>query len=133
MIRRPPRSTLFPYTTLFRSGRFGDEPPAYSRGIADVGGRATDPRVSSSRLRDTKRQQATPPPPMKVLLVTMYFPPAGGGGVQRPLKIATHLPSFGIETHVLAPDDPKWVHRDEDAVPPTQAWVHRARYHGPRG
>ena len=70
---------------------------------------------------------------MKVLLVTMYFPPAGGGGVQRPLKIATHLPSFGIETHVLAPDDPKWVHRDEEAAPPTQAWVHRARYHGPRG
>jgi hypothetical protein len=70
---------------------------------------------------------------MKVLLVTMYFPPAGGGGVQRPLKFATHLPSFGIETHVLAPDDPKWVHRDDEATPPTQAWVHRARYHGPRG
>src|SRR2546429_2895905 len=25
MIRRPPRSTLFPYTTLFRSGAFGGE------------------------------------------------------------------------------------------------------------
>src|SRR2546422_5468366 len=25
MIRRPPRSTLFPYTTLFRSGRFVDD------------------------------------------------------------------------------------------------------------
>src|SRR3712207_8386120 len=24
MIRRPPRSTLFPYTTLFRSNNFGD-------------------------------------------------------------------------------------------------------------
>src|SRR6266496_6022923 len=24
MIRRPPRSTLFPYTTLFRSGDWGD-------------------------------------------------------------------------------------------------------------
>src|SRR5690348_11540643 len=24
MIRRPPRSTLFPYTTLFRSGRYED-------------------------------------------------------------------------------------------------------------
>src|SRR5258708_30190047 len=24
MIRRPPRSTLFPYTTLFRSGRCGE-------------------------------------------------------------------------------------------------------------
>jgi glycosyltransferase involved in cell wall biosynthesis len=70
---------------------------------------------------------------MKVLLISMYFPPAGGGGVQRPLKFATHLPSFGIETHVLAPDDPKWVHRDEDVRPPTQAWIHRAPYHGPRG
>ena len=70
---------------------------------------------------------------MKVLLVTLYFPPAGGGGVQRPLKFATHLPSLGIETHVLAPDDPKWVHRDEELQPPTQAWVHRARYVGPKG
>src|SRR5688572_32732959 len=26
MIRRPPRSTLFPYTTLFRSGDEGDAP-----------------------------------------------------------------------------------------------------------
>src|SRR5258708_18037797 len=25
MIRRPPRSTLFPYTTLFRSGSAGDD------------------------------------------------------------------------------------------------------------
>jgi glycosyltransferase involved in cell wall biosynthesis len=69
---------------------------------------------------------------VKVLLVTMYFPPAGGGGVQRPLKLATHLPSLGIETHVLAPDDPKWLHRDEELRPPTQAFVHRARYLGPK-
>jgi glycosyltransferase involved in cell wall biosynthesis len=70
---------------------------------------------------------------MKLLLVTMYFPPAGGGGVQRPLKLATHLPALGIETHVLAPDDPKWVHRDEELALPTQAWVHRVRYVGPKG
>jgi glycosyltransferase involved in cell wall biosynthesis len=70
---------------------------------------------------------------VKVLLVTLYFPPAGGGGVQRPLKFATHLPELGIETHVLAPDDPKWIHRDEELVPPTLAWVHRARYLGPKG
>jgi glycosyltransferase involved in cell wall biosynthesis len=70
---------------------------------------------------------------MKVLLVTMYWPPAGGGGVQRPLKTATHLPSFGVETHVLAPDDPKWVHCDDELKPPTQAWVHRIPYHGPEG
>jgi glycosyltransferase involved in cell wall biosynthesis len=63
----------------------------------------------------------------------MYFPPSGGGGVQRPLKFATHLPELGIETHVLAPDDPKWIHRDDDLQPPTLAWVHRARYIGPVG
>ena len=65
--------------------------------------------------------------------MTLYFPPAGGGGVQRPLKFATYLPGLGIETHVLAPDDPKWVHRDDDLVPPTQAWIHRVRYVGPKG
>jgi glycosyltransferase involved in cell wall biosynthesis len=70
---------------------------------------------------------------VKVLLVTLYFPPAGGGGVQRPLKFATHLPGLGIETHVLAPDDPKWIHTDDELLPPTQAWVHRARYLGPKG
>jgi len=70
---------------------------------------------------------------VKLLLVTLYFPPAGGGGVQRPLKFASHLPALGIETHVLAPDDPKWVHTDAELPLPTQAWVHRARYVGPRG
>lgn len=70
---------------------------------------------------------------MKLLLVTLYFPPAGGGGVQRPLKFASQLPALGIETHVLAPDDPKWVHEDAELPLPTQAWVHRARYVGPRG
>src|SRR6266853_6234716 len=32
MIRRPPRSTLFPYTTLFRSPRPAWAPPACRRG-----------------------------------------------------------------------------------------------------
>src|SRR5260221_10673122 len=30
MIRRPPRSTLFPYTTLFRSVRFANSSPGFS-------------------------------------------------------------------------------------------------------
>ena len=70
---------------------------------------------------------------MKVLIVSFYFPPAGGGGVQRPLKLAQYLPALGVETHVLAPDDPRWVHRDAELRIPTQAWVHRARYLGPSG
>src|SRR3712207_6946253 len=37
MIRRPPRSTLFPYTTLFRSRHVGDDPAAVGGGDRHVG------------------------------------------------------------------------------------------------
>src|SRR6202048_3202182 len=43
MIRRPPRSTLFPYTTLFRSEHLG------SAGRADAGG--ATPRLIGRQLR----------------------------------------------------------------------------------
>src|SRR3712207_7998717 len=40
MIRRPPRSTLFPYTTLFRSGHAAD-PNAAPGGLPGPGGPAS--------------------------------------------------------------------------------------------
>src|SRR3712207_7777443 len=40
MIRRPPRSTLFPYTTLFRSNKEEDGMPA------------SDPRIDTMHRRD---------------------------------------------------------------------------------
>src|SRR2546426_7511668 len=45
MIRRPPRSTLFPYTTLFRSVGRGDRGSGIRRGDAEVSGarRGTGP------------------------------------------------------------------------------------------
>jgi glycosyltransferase involved in cell wall biosynthesis len=70
---------------------------------------------------------------MKILLISFYFPPAGGGGVQRPLKLASHLPKLGVAVHVLAPVDSKWIHRDDDFDAPPEAVVHRVRYIGPRG
>src|SRR2546425_1300668 len=42
MIRRPPRSTLFPYTTLFRSSRV-------HRRRRQLGGRGRAPRVGARR------------------------------------------------------------------------------------
>jgi glycosyltransferase involved in cell wall biosynthesis len=69
---------------------------------------------------------------VKVLIVSLYFPPAGGPGVQRPLKFAEHLFDLGFEVHVLAPHDPKWVHRDETLRSPEGVIVHRARNFGPR-
>jgi hypothetical protein len=70
---------------------------------------------------------------VRILLICFYFPPAGGGGVQRPLKIASHLPALGIETDVLAPRDPKWMYTDSDLADPPRAHVHRIPYWGPRG
>src|SRR3712207_6899599 len=40
MIRRPPRSTLFPYTTLFRSERFIAERDEAPEAVRDAGDRA---------------------------------------------------------------------------------------------
>src|ERR1022692_5151903 len=52
MIRRPPRSTLFPYTTLFRSAFEHRPPAAGDKGFA-AGGEALDrksTRLNSSHL-----------------------------------------------------------------------------------
>src|SRR3712207_7832011 len=72
MIRRPPRSTLFPYTTLFRSaGRLarlpgvdGEDPlrrPAVpSSGLAAGDGRAGDPRrLRHFRAADDRDRKST--------------------------------------------------------------------------
>src|SRR3712207_7434124 len=56
MIRRPPRSTLFPYTTLFQSVRgehrdplaFGVHPREVSDRLAAGGGRGTHEAISST-------------------------------------------------------------------------------------
>src|SRR5260370_8124325 len=61
MIRRPPRSTLFPYTTLFRS-------PAAATGAAslDDPARSGPPRAGSPRLV-RPRSRIVPPSPVKAL------------------------------------------------------------------
>src|SRR5262249_61040663 len=58
MIRPPPRSTLFPYTTLFRSGRWISGPPASCHPIARPS------RVAGLRLSSPPfwRPRARPPP-----------------------------------------------------------------------
>src|SRR5258708_11673598 len=50
MIRRPPRSTLFPYTTLFRSMRSAPRPSARS----STRGRFASTRAGSSDRKSTR-------------------------------------------------------------------------------
>src|SRR3712207_7594437 len=54
MIRRPPRSTLFPYTTLFRSEAGGGE----AHSVVHVAGRPELPHPSVD-----ERDAGPPPPP----------------------------------------------------------------------
>src|SRR3712207_7121186 len=56
MIRRPPRSTLFPYTTLFRSGQARRDPPSL-RGQHAVARRRD--RVAQLRAVDGRRPART--------------------------------------------------------------------------
>src|SRR5690348_17531663 len=55
MIRRPPRSTLFPYTTLFRSADAGQHPPPREPGRAQAPAR---PRAEPVR-RDRGDRKST--------------------------------------------------------------------------
>src|SRR3712207_7407325 len=64
MIRRPPRSTLFPYTTLFRSGGGGEADVAgtddgdLAHCSGDIDARARDnPRSPSRRRRASPRSE----------------------------------------------------------------------------
>src|SRR2546430_9614671 len=61
MIRRPPRSTLFPYTTLFRSPRWAWPPPRWPHGAAPrccppPGGPAASLDRKSTRLNSSHSQ-----------------------------------------------------------------------------
>src|SRR2546429_4470599 len=60
MIRRPPRSTLFPYTTLFRSTPRGPRPRARPRGMGARGGHQPDRHVFpvSGRAAGAQRERS---------------------------------------------------------------------------
>src|SRR2546427_6446712 len=67
MIRRPPRSTLFPYTTLFRSGARRHTETRGSKRWAGGGGAPChrDPGAGSARAAGSLFQGRVPPGPRR--------------------------------------------------------------------
>src|SRR3712207_7090580 len=59
MIRRPPRSTLFPYTTLFRSLASADATASTRRGFTWRGERLTDTVSSSGHVAASRDASAS--------------------------------------------------------------------------
>src|SRR3712207_8322049 len=60
MIRRPPRSTLFPYTTLFRSAMAGARRWWESRCLADAVPGGDGAQDAPDRCRDRRRRGRAP-------------------------------------------------------------------------
>src|SRR6266446_2058556 len=89
MIRRPPRSTLFPYTTLFRSGPPG-RPDAASRRAGGLPSPAPSTRMCQDPDRDAERRRPG------------GRPGAGPGGGGRRVSHQTLLPSRVAHARPLA-------------------------------
>src|SRR3712207_7716591 len=58
MIRRPPRSTLFPYTTLFRSEQVSPQPHGDRAGLAVADGEVAGARLHLADRGDDRRGAA---------------------------------------------------------------------------
>ena len=52
----------------------------------------------------------------KVLIITYYWPPAGGPGVQRWLKFAKYLPSFGYQPVIYTPENANYPILDKQLI-----------------
>src|SRR6266536_6333054 len=77
MIRRPPRSTLFPYTTLFRSGTAADHRDAQGHpGAAAIAGRTGRVRVAAALSGAAVR--AGPRRPGRAVVADAAAPVPGG-------------------------------------------------------
>src|SRR2546430_7091532 len=55
MIRRPPRSTLFPYTTLFRSSDIGGDAQGIAGELGNWGGACSEASAGAQRDRKSTR------------------------------------------------------------------------------
>src|SRR5256885_4436832 len=94
MIRRPPRSTLFPYTTLFRSGGFGKGRglPLYPAAIGKFGVLICYESIFEDLARSYRRRGAD-------FLVTITND-AWYGRTAGPYQHASHLVLRAIESRM---------------------------------
>src|SRR3712207_9264283 len=101
MIRRPPRSTLFPYTTLFRSSSRSRPTPIRAQGpsvqedtqhqAVEDNGQPERPAASSRKSSAGKARKS-----QVDLLKTLAVEWRGGGGVARPRETTRGREEGGV-------------------------------------
>src|SRR3712207_7884086 len=117
MIRRPPRSTLFPYTTLFRSYPYRPESlrkPVYSRTCRrwrDVGCRASRPRWRTYCMNAVEEttfsfSNAAPQPDRRRQARHLTILRVGTLIIdgRRELCLIRNISAGGVMAHVYSPD-----------------------------
>src|SRR2546425_5681029 len=141
MIRRPPRSTLFPYTTLFRSRALADQllgvPDQGDHDLGDHGlpradhaggGLEDGPRLHPRDFRMEDPEPATAEPEHRIELVQLLDPRergqetlslcVGSGTALQPLELAEKMLAFGkelMERRIQRADrDGATLHREEE-------------------
>src|SRR5256886_7725681 len=100
MIRRPPRSTLFPYTTLFRSLTLGDLPQLATEGavglmVPNAGPRTSQAAAFAGMVRGILYNTRLPRPRDQVLIRVRHTSeiPAHGPAIVVGLPPATSAPN----------------------------------------
>src|SRR5256885_10036618 len=91
MIRRPPRSTLFPYTTLFRSV-LEPTPPVLARAARFRSGEALPPRVGHLVSRGGQRLRPTSLDFSRVDKAGIIRSGKHTSGIPAPFKLVFPLP-----------------------------------------
>src|SRR5947209_17222279 len=89
MIRRPPRSTLFPYTTLFRSGSSPRWPPRRTRGGDREGDHHRDLRRTRYRGRRRSEEHTSELQSRQYLVCRLLLEKKKKDGLALPSKSTT--------------------------------------------
>jgi glycosyltransferase involved in cell wall biosynthesis len=71
------------------------------------------PRPNQVRKSNNSTRKPKLPAMKRVLIIVYYWPPTGGSGVQRWVKFAKHLRTFGWEPVIYTPENPNVQERDE--------------------
>src|SRR3990167_2558111 len=106
MIRRPPRSTLFPYTTLFRSGLLADLTPAQQSAAFKLGDDFEQASKDYFKVRDAYNRVVAsvqdPSAAGDLSLIFNYMKILDPGSVVREGEFATAQNSAGVPDVIRA-------------------------------
>src|SRR2546427_10050864 len=118
MIRRPPRSTLFPYTTLFRSLDIAER--GRSLGIVTIGAQQTASEVERRIVANASFRVVGRLDTAESQRDEYRFLPAPArlrAGILKPGTLIVHQPEIPVPLLVQFPF-PAWATRASEAAPP---------------